>query len=250
MNPEQPMKYAVIADIHANLPALNAVLADIETQKCDRVVCLGDIVGYGRQPQECVALIRSRGVNCVKGNFDEYCTTDSPLNDFRPAAAESIMWTRAQLNEADRQWLLNLSYVSIVDGFTIVHANLEEPQRWRYVFDKGAAAASFIHQSTSVCFFGHTHVPLALVQDGTVRGGTYSKFKVDPRKQYFVNPGSVGQPRDNNPRPSYAIYDADNAVIELRRVDCDPLGPGGDVSGITSPAGPALPGPKSISETL
>jgi predicted phosphodiesterase len=108
-----------------------------------------------------------------------------------------------------------------VEEFVIVHATLDVPKRWGYVFDKMAAAASFTYQQAAVCFFGHTHVPVAFVRDTVVRGGTYSKFKVETGKRYFVNPGAVGQPRDNNPKAAYVTYDLDSQSIELRRVDYD-----------------------------
>jgi len=102
-----------------------------------------------------------------------------------------------------------------------VHATLDGPQRWGYVFDKLAAAASFTYQNTSICFFGHTHVPVAFIRDSVVRGGTYSKFKVEPGRKYFVNVGSVGQSRDNVAKATYVIYDMDEGSIELRRLDYD-----------------------------
>jgi diadenosine tetraphosphatase ApaH/serine/threonine PP2A family protein phosphatase len=108
-----------------------------------------------------------------------------------------------------------------VGSFSIVHATLDGPQRWGYVFDKLEAAASFTYQNTSVCFFGHTHVPVAFVREATVRGGKYSKFRVEPGKKYFVNVGSVGQPRDGDPRAAYVIYDMEESTIELRRLDYD-----------------------------
>src|SRR6184192_1188450 len=160
-------------------------------------------------------------IHVVKGNHDEYCSTDEPLDGFNPAAAEAVNWTRRQLTAEDRQWLRDLKYVRMVTSFSIVHATLDVPQRWGYVFDKLAAAASFPYQNTSVCFFGHTHVPVAFMRDTAVRGGTYSKFKVDPAKKYFVNVGAVGQPRDNNPKAAYVIYDMDAGTIELRRLDYD-----------------------------
>jgi predicted phosphodiesterase len=103
----------------------------------------------------------------------------------------------------------------------MVHATLDGPQRWGYVFDKLAAAASFTYQNTSVCFFGHTHVPVAFIRDSVVRGGTYSKFKVEPGKKYFVNVGAVGQPRDGNSKAAYVVYDLEESTIELRRLDYD-----------------------------
>jgi len=215
------MKYAIIADIHANLEALQVVLADIEEQKCTHIVCLGDVVGYNANPKECLDIIRQRNIPCIKGNHDEYCSSDEGIEGFNPHAAEAIDWTRKQLTEDDRKWLRELKYIRLIHNFTIVHATLDVPKRWGYVFDRLAAAASFTYQNTPVCFFGHTHVPVAFVRDTMVRGGTYSKFKIEPGKKYFINVGSVGQPRDNIPKAAYVIYEVEEGTIELRRLDYD-----------------------------
>jgi predicted phosphodiesterase len=215
------MKFAIIADIHGNWEALQVILEDIKNQKCTHFACLGDVVGYNANPKECLDLIRSMNIPCVKGNHDEYWSSDDPMEGFNPAAAEAVAWTRKQLSVEDKQWLRDLKYVRMVTNFTIVHATLDGPQRWGYVFDKLAAAASFTYQNTGVCFFGHTHVPVAFMRDTMVRGGTYSRFKVDPAKKYFVNVGAVGQPRDNNPKAAYVVYDVDEGTIELRRLEYD-----------------------------
>jgi predicted phosphodiesterase len=216
------MKYAIIADIHANLEALNTVLADIKAQNCTHVACLGDVVGYNANPKECLDMVRAMNIPVVKGNHDEYCSIENDLEGFNPHAAEAINWTRDQLTPEDRQWLRDLKYMRLVTSFTLVHATLDQPQRWGYVFDKFAAAASFTYQNTSICFFGHTHVPLAFVRDaGQVKGGTYSKFKIEPGKKYFINVGSVGQSRDGVPKATYVVYDMQEQSIELRRLDYD-----------------------------
>ena len=215
------MKYAVIADIHSNLEAFEVVLADTREQKCTHYCCVGDVVGYNANPKECLDIVRSMGMPVVKGNHDEYCSSEEDLEGFNPHAAEAVNWTRKQLGKEDRQWLRDLKYVRLVASFSMVHATLDGPQRWGYVFDKLAAAASFTYQNTSVCFFGHTHVPVAFVRDSVVRGGTYSKFRVEPGKKYFVNVGAVGQPRDGNPKSGYVVYDLNEGTIELRRLDYD-----------------------------
>ena len=220
------MKFAIIADIHGNLDAFDVVLADIKEQKCTHYACVGDVVGYGARPKECLKIVRDLGMPCVKGNHDEYCSIEQQLDGFNPHAAEAVNWTRQQLDDDERQWLRDLKYFRMVTSFSMVHATLDGPQRWGYVFNKLDAAASFPYQTTPVCFFGHTHVPLAFIREASptgnqVRGGTYSKFKVDPSKKYFVNVGSVGQPRDNNPKAAYVVYDVDEATIELRRLDYD-----------------------------
>jgi diadenosine tetraphosphatase ApaH/serine/threonine PP2A family protein phosphatase len=203
------------------MEALEVVLNDIKEQNCTHYACLGDVVGYGANPKECLDIIRDMGMPCVKGNHDEYCSTEEHTEGFNPHAAQAVTWTRRQLSEEDRQWLRDLKYLRMVTSFTIVHATLDGPQRWGYVFDKLAAAASFTYQNTSVCFFGHTHVPVAFMRDSMVRGGTYSKFKVEPGRKYFVNVGAVGQPRDGNPKAAYVVYDMVDNTIELRRLDYD-----------------------------
>jgi predicted phosphodiesterase len=215
------MKYAIIADIHANLEAFQVVLDDAQKQKVTHYACLGDVVGYNANPKECLEIVRKMNIPCVKGNHDEYCSTEDTLEGFNPAAAEAVYWTRGQLNDEERHWLCELKYSRMVANFTLVHATLDAPERWGYVFDKLAAAASFPYQNTQVCFFGHTHVPVAFMRDTVVRGGTYSKFKIDTAKKYFINVGAVGQPRDNNPKAAYVVYDMDEGTIELRRLEYD-----------------------------
>lgn len=215
------MKFAIIADIHGNLDAFQVVLEDAKKQQVTHYACLGDVVGYNANPKECLDIVRAMNMPCVKGNHDEYCSSEEHLEGFNPAAAEAVNWTRTQLSDEDRQWLRDLKYTRMVTNFTIVHATLDGPQRWGYVFDKLAAAASFTYQNTSVCFFGHTHVPVAFMKDSVVRGGTYSKFKTEPGKKYFVNVGAVGQPRDNNPKAAYVVYDTVDGTIEIRRLDYD-----------------------------
>jgi diadenosine tetraphosphatase ApaH/serine/threonine PP2A family protein phosphatase len=215
------MKFAIIADIHANLEALQAVLLNAKELGCTDYAFLGDYVGYCADPKACLDIVWAMNAPCIKGNHDEYCGTDMPLDEFNPRALRRVQWTRSQLSENDRLWLANLPYVLTIEGFTIVHATLEEPSRWGYVFDKFAAAASLTRQNTRVCFFGHTHVPVVFIRDKVVRGGTYSKLLIESDRDYFVNCGSVGQPRDNSPKASYATYDLETCMIELRRVEYD-----------------------------
>jgi predicted phosphodiesterase len=215
------MKYAIIADIHGNLDAFQVVLDDIRAQNATHIVCLGDVVGYNARPKECLKIVRDMNMPTVKGNHDEYCSSDSQLEGFNPHAADAVHWTRNQLDEEEKKWLRELKYTRMAANFTMVHATLDAPDRWGYVFDKLAAAASFPYQTTQMCFFGHTHVPVAFMRDTVVRGGTYSKFKIDPSKKYFINVGAVGQPRDNNPKAAYVIFDMDAGTIELRRLEYD-----------------------------
>lgn len=216
------IRYAILSDIHANFEGLEVVLKDSVEQKCTHYICLGDIVGYGPNPRECLAAIRDLDCPTIMGNHDEYCTSDMELTGFNPMAAEAIRWTRVQLNAEEKAWLRDLKYVRHVESFTIVHATLDLPERWAYVFDRLAAQASFNYQHTPVCFNGHTHVPVAFVRGPAgIQGGLYSKIKIEVGRKYFINVGSVGQPRDRNPKSSYVVFDLVNNLIELRRVEYD-----------------------------
>ena len=132
-----------------------------------------------------------------------------------------VDWTRKQLTEGQRAWLGDLRYSRTVETFMIVHATLDNPEMWGYVFDKLEAEANFAYQMCAVCFFGHTHVPLAFEKAGIVRGGLYTKLRITAGRKYYINVGSVGQPRDGDPRAAYAIYDLTQNVVELRRVVYD-----------------------------
>ncbi|MDD2707945.1 MAG: metallophosphoesterase family protein [Verrucomicrobiae bacterium] len=215
------MKYAILGDIHANLEALQAVLEDARMEGVTNYACVGDVVGYASNPRECMALIRELNCPTVKGNHDEYASVDDECENFRAIAADAIKWTRTQLSEEERQWLKELKMVRYVESFTIVHATLDMPDKWGYVMDKLAAASNFSYQNTSVCFYGHTHSPMAFVRDGIVRGGLFEKLRIEPGKRYFINVGSVGQPRDGNPLAAYAIYDMDGGIVQLKRLPYD-----------------------------
>jgi len=215
------MKYAILGDIHSNLEALNAVLADAKQQGVSHYVCVGDVVGYNANPVECLDIVREISKTTVRGNHDHYCSHADDLNGFHPLAADVVDWTRKQLSPAQVEWLRALKYVAAVETFTVVHSTLDTPEMWGYVFDKLEAEANFAYQTTGICFYGHTHVPLAFEKSEGIRCGLYSRIRVTLGKKYFINVGSVGQPRDGDPRAAYVIFDMVENMIELRRVPYD-----------------------------
>ena len=213
--------YAILSDIHGNLEALTSVLTNTRKQRVTDYICLGDIVGYNANPVECIEKIRELKCVCVKGNHDHYCSLQNTIAGFHAHAADAVGWTRQQLSEEDRKFLNNLKMVEKVKNFTIVHSTLDMPEMWGYVFENLEAEASFNYQTTPVCFFGHTHVPLAFEKGPEISGGTYKRIKLKRGVKYFVNPGSIGQPRDGDPKASYAIYNSETREINLFRVSYD-----------------------------
>ena len=215
------MRFAIFSDIHSNLEALEAMLADANENRCTNFVCLGDVVGYNANPHECVERVREMDCPIVKGNHDEQASLDKSSRDFNELAEHAISWTRDHLTEEDKEWLRELCLQQPVGDFTIVHATLDTPGQWSYVFNTLDAAASFTYQHTAVCFFGHTHVPMAFVRDEGIRRVKMEHLRIDPAKKYFINVGSVGQPRDGDWRAAYCIYDVDANDVEQRRVPYD-----------------------------
>ena len=215
------MKFAVFGDIHANLEALVAVVEDARSRGCTRFACVGDLVGYNANPRECLEIIRRLEIPCVRGNHDEYASTDDSLEGLNPRAASAMEWTREQLAEPDKAWLRGLKYVQLVAGFSMVHASLDAPHRWGYVVDELAAAASFSYQSTSVCFYGHTHLPAVFVRNGSVCCTLRPQLELRPGCKYFINVGSVGEPRDGSPLASYVTYEVGRRRVEFHRVSFD-----------------------------
>ena len=216
--------YAVLGDIHANIDALNAVLDDARAQGVTHFVCVGDVVGYNAAPAACIRAVRDElGCPCVRGNHDHYVSDPGTnLADFHPSAAQVVEWTRSQLAADDVQWLHDLPLQKPVMGFMLVHATLDKPDHWGYVFENQQAEANFSYQYTSLCFHGHTHVPIIYSNEpGGVVHYQPRDFTLELGQRLFINVGSVGQPRDGDPRASYVVYDMAARQIRFRRVAYD-----------------------------
>lgn len=216
-------KYAILGDIHANSDALRAVIDDARSQSVTDFLCVGDVVGYNADPSTCISLIRDDlAAITIRGNHDHYCSYEERLDDFQPLAASVIDWTRRQLSAADAAWLRNLPLQQLHMGLGLVHSTLDMPDRWGYVFDMLDAEAHFNYQSTTLSFHGHTHVPIVFAkQGGEVMRYEPSTFHVALGTKYFINVGSVGQPRDGDPRSSYVIFSPKTRTIDFRRVAYD-----------------------------
>ncbi len=218
----------LLADPHANVVALEAVVADAARRaSIDQVWCLGDIVGYGPQPGECIARLRESATRCVAGNHDLAAAGELGTEEFNPAAARAAEWTAAQLDEADRAYISSLPLVDPGDdgaGFTLVHGSLREPV-WEYLLSPEQAQAQFAAMTTRCSAVGHSHVPFVAREQpqgpprmlGLVDG---DRIEIDGTR-LIANPGGCGQPRDGDPRAPYLLLDTGAGVLEFHRVSYD-----------------------------
>jgi diadenosine tetraphosphatase ApaH/serine/threonine PP2A family protein phosphatase len=212
--------YLVISDIHANLVALQAVLADAPA--FDEIWCLGDLVGYGPNPNECIERIQDFPHISLAGNHDWAALGKLDAKTFNTDARVANAWTRSELTPASRAYLDELPTHIEKNDFTMAHASPREPV-WEYVLDANVAYANFAHFSTPLCLVGHTHIPLIFELDEQRRRceiliPTFPGLLALGPRRMIINPGSVGQPRDGDPRASYAIIDAETMNWEFRRV--------------------------------
>ena len=214
--------FAILGDIHANLDALNVVLDDCRAQGVTDFLCTGDVVGYNACPHECLKIVRDLGCPIVMGNHDHYVSSRQNLDDFNPHAAAVIERTRKQLSVEEILFLRALPFVTTKMGITLVHATMDNPEGFGYVFDHLQAEAHFTHQVAPLCFHGHTHCPMIYEkQIGAVYRIDAQDFKLPIGRKYFINVGSVGQPRDGDPRAAYVLYDPKARTVRFRRLEYD-----------------------------
>lgn len=216
------MTTAILSDIHGNLDALEAVLAVLDERRPTRVLCLGDVVGYGANPNECVAKIRERCEVALLGNHDAASTGGPEAARFNVHARTAALWTAKVLTPAHRDWLRALPLTHSFASFLCVHASPASPRSWEYVFDRYDADPQFQYFEEPACFIGHTHQPAAyeLRESGCVPV-TSPRLRLSPERRYIVNVGSVGQPRDRDPRASFVLFHEGAAEIEFLRVPYD-----------------------------
>ncbi len=212
------MRYLILSDIHSNLAAFEAVLADAGS--FDRIWCMGDMVGYGSDPNECLERLEPLPHICVAGNHDWASIDKLEITDFNLDAQLACLWTKAQLTPEHQAYLDALPEKIIEGEFTIVHGSPRHPI-WEYLFSSSSAADNFEHFTTRFCFVGHTHMPVIFRN----RDDFCETFVPEPDSEWhfeeeraIINPGSVGQPRDGDERASYVILDADKGTLTYRRV--------------------------------
>jgi len=221
------MRYLIFSDIHGNLEALNVLMKFIQKKKIDHYICLGDLVGYGASPNEVIQKVRNlKPLSIIRGNHDKAVTGFDSVETFNPIAAAAIFWTKKRILKKNGEFLAHLVKGPQVvhEQFTICHgAPFDEDY---YVFGEFDAAEAFDYLKLPLCFFGHTHFPFVYTKrdnlvEGTFLEGDGHEVKLEKGVTYLINPGSVGQPRDRNPRAAFAIYDSDIDLIKFFRLDYD-----------------------------
>ncbi len=216
------MRYAVLSDVHGNLEALEIVLADVRRGRPDVCLCLGDTVGYGPDPNECAERIRGLAGPVIAGNHDLAAIGALDISVFTPLARTAIEWTIGVVSEDTRRWLVTLPDRLVVDDFLAVHGSPRDPFE-EYILDLPTSLAIFSEHAFSLCLVGHSHVPgtFILEADGTVSARALPVGESVPlarSSRYIVNVGSVGQPRDGDPRASYLLLDTETRTVTLRRL--------------------------------
>ncbi len=216
------MRLAIVSDIHGNLEALERVLADLEERRPEGIFCLGDFVGYGAAPNECIARLRPLIEGAVAGNHDLAACGRIRLGYFNPDAAAAARWTTQALTDEHLAYLEELPMARSWRGACVVHASPAEPGEWHYVFSPNDAFHEMQHCHERLCFIGHSHVPTAFEVEGDrVQERRTGSVAMRPGARYLVNVGSVGQPRDGDPRAAYLWWDTEADTLEHVRLDYD-----------------------------
>ena len=221
------MRIAILGDIHANLDALLTVVEVLQRENVDAWVQVGDIVGYGPEPSACIDVVRELGCVTCLGNHDAAVLGRLDTSYFNTVARAAVHWTAPQLRPADREFLNELQLVVQRDEFTAVHGTLHMPEKFAYVLSVVEALESFEHQQTPLCFVGHSHVPAMYLRreesPRDIHVVPHSEAEISYRgfDRLLMNVGSVGQPRDEDPRAAYGIVDTDLQIASIRRVHYD-----------------------------
>jgi len=224
------MRILILSDLHANATALHAAL-DAAKERWDHVVCLGDVVGYGPDPNEVTTTIRQLGARTIRGNHDKAATELMETNDFNPVAKAAVEWTRSHLSADNLKWLAELPQGPMeTDGLVLVHGAFQDEDE--YVFTPAQALEGLLDSTAAVTFFGHTHhqggfsyenvnSSLEVLNIHPRLSESFAPLRIEPKRRYLLNPGSVGQPRDSDPRAAFAIADLEHQLVEFWRIPYD-----------------------------
>lgn len=217
------MKVALLSDIHGNLEAFQAVRESIAAHRAEEIIFIGDIVGYGADPNECIELLRILTDCSVAGNHDFAAVNKTDIKYFTPPAREAIVWTAQKLTAESSRFLSSLPLHGSRHGFSFVHATPMLPQLWDYILTPEEAAVSFENFVGQLCFIGHSHHPVIFIRNrsNTIAESSATALTLEDDCRYIINIGSVGQPRDGTPLSSYGLYDTRTKEFRLIRVAYD-----------------------------
>ncbi|MHB2149188.1 metallophosphoesterase family protein [Calditrichota bacterium LG25] len=209
------MAIAVVSDIHGNLEALTKAIDYIKEQGIKDIYCLGDVVGYGPNPNECVEIVRQQCKVVLMGNHDYAAIGLARIEYFNDFAKMATYWTMNQLTTENKEFLRSLPFMYQTDRFIMVHSSPSNPEHWYYILSLNDALIEMQSFKQNLCFVGHSHVPVVFNQKATYKGD----ISIEPNQKYIVNVGSVGQPRDGDARLSFVIFDPDAGKIQFVRLD-------------------------------
>ncbi len=216
------MRYAILSDIHSNLEALEEAFKYLANEKIDQYLFLGDFVGYGANPNECVELVTKVPAKWIAGNHDKALGDEKIAFCFNDFAQEALFWTRGQILPQWKNFLTDLPLLHIGKNFTLAHGGIDSPESFPYLFYFDDALPSFEKMKTSLGFIGHTHVPQIFMKQTRSSAYLYEgNYPLDRNEIYLINPGSIGQPRDRDPRLSFAIFDDQTYNLRMVRLSYD-----------------------------
>lgn len=216
------MRYGIISDIHGNLEALEASINALKGESIDELLCIGDIVGYGANPSECITKIRELRPITVCGNHDAACSGFIDIEYFNDSAKEAIIWTSINISLDEKEYLKKLPFSYKNRYLEMAHGTLNSPEDFNYMIDSYAAKTTFECMNGRVCFVGHSHVPgMFTLKKDEIEYRERPSIKLSDYKKVIINAGSVGQPRDRDPRLSYVVYDTDKMIVEIKRKEYD-----------------------------
>ncbi len=215
------MKAAIISDIHSNLEALQAVIKDIKKRRIKNIFCLGDLVGYGANPNECIELCFKEADAIIAGNHDWATIDKTDVSNFNKIAAAAVKWTKEHISSENLKRLQELPLTQKIGDLFLVHSTPDHPEEWRYLFTLEEFQMAFKHFDAQICCIGHSHIPGAAFQDtnGYTDLVRENPFPIIKKRKFIINAGSVGQPRDLDPRASYVIYDGNKNSIDFIRIE-------------------------------
>ncbi len=216
------MRYAIFADVHSNLEAFTVAIETYYQENIDRYVFLGDIIGYGGDPKECLNILKDLKALCVAGNHDWTAIGKFPLNNLNLHARNAIIWTKKQLKKDNLEYLSRFHLTLQEKSFTCVHSSLKSPQEFSYIWDIDDAVSVFQLSKDRLCFVGHSHRPGIYCLEGqNVSYIDPGEVTLKPENRYIINVGSIGQPRDGDPRACFSVYDDETQQVQIIRVGYD-----------------------------